>query len=368
MSNTKYFVSYSREDSQFVLPFIKQLKILGAELWLDQVDIEAGKHWDKAIEEALSNCGGMIVILSPSSANSDNVLDEVAFAIERQIVIIPVIIKDTKIPFRLKRYEHIDFSQQYSDSLSKLLRALEVEQQRSVEKVCVSYHDDKVSNYLSGLIQASTSNFTMYTQSVEIVKGSSLNEERKGHLDTCDALVSIISRESYEVNANLIKAEIEHFDSKGKRIFLFFIGDAIRDESLTHFSGNQSLPKFPVHHYRPKSKDEPVTTVLKFSQYLSLWKYESGRVVQVLLASEEVSNIVIQKYGDVKVQYRLWRDGKKSGWIDTQVVPQVGGVYIYVKGVFNDTCLEVKMDVGKSIWKSMVTPQNMFVNLHKEPF
>jgi hypothetical protein len=97
------FFSYSREDSEFAVRLAKDLKAAGAMVWMDQVDITAGKRWDRAIEDALTNCPSLLVILSPASVNSTNVLDEVSFALETQKTVIPVLYRECRIPFRLRR-------------------------------------------------------------------------------------------------------------------------------------------------------------------------------------------------------------------------------------------------------------------------
>src|SRR5689334_2591696 len=96
------FFSYSRADGEFVLKLAKDLRAAGASVWLDQLDIKAGQHWDRAVENALSRCPALLVILSPSSVDSPNVMDEVGFAIDEKKPVIPVLHKDCKIPLRLR--------------------------------------------------------------------------------------------------------------------------------------------------------------------------------------------------------------------------------------------------------------------------
>ena len=47
------FISYSREDSEFAFRLANDLKVAGADVWLDQLDILPGRPWDNAIEDAL---------------------------------------------------------------------------------------------------------------------------------------------------------------------------------------------------------------------------------------------------------------------------------------------------------------------------
>jgi len=96
---------------------------------MDQLDIVPGQRWDRAVEDALANCPCMIVILSPASVNSTNVMDEVSFALEEKKTVIPVIHKDCAVPFRLRRLQHVDFRQDYGRGLKELLKTLAVEQE-----------------------------------------------------------------------------------------------------------------------------------------------------------------------------------------------------------------------------------------------
>ena len=123
------FFSYCRDDSDFALQLAEDLKAAGANVWLDQLDIEPGVPWDRAVESAVTNCPRMLVILSPTSVNSDNVRDEVSFALSKQKRVIPVLYRDCDVPFRLARLQHIDFRADYARGLKALLRTLGVEQQ-----------------------------------------------------------------------------------------------------------------------------------------------------------------------------------------------------------------------------------------------
>jgi TIR domain len=118
------FFSYCREDSDFALRLAEDLKAAGASVWLDQLDIVPGQHWDRAVEDALTNCPRTLVILSPASVNSTNVLDEVSFALEKKKTAVPVIHKDCAVPFRLRRVQYVDFRHDYARGLKELLKTL----------------------------------------------------------------------------------------------------------------------------------------------------------------------------------------------------------------------------------------------------
>lgn len=120
------FISYSREDSDFALRLAQDMKAAGAKIWLDQIDIHPGVPWDNAIEDALMEAPQMLLILSPSSARSDNVRNEISFALEAGKIIIPVLYMDCTVPLRLQRTQRIDFRADYAHGLASLLEYLEV--------------------------------------------------------------------------------------------------------------------------------------------------------------------------------------------------------------------------------------------------
>ena len=121
------FISYSREDSEFALRLAGDLKAAGAAVWLDQLDIAPGQRWAKAVQDALNDCPRMLVILSPSSASSTNVDDEVSFALEEKKTVIPVLYRECKIPFRLRPFQYVDFRSDYALGLTRLLQTLPAE-------------------------------------------------------------------------------------------------------------------------------------------------------------------------------------------------------------------------------------------------
>ncbi len=127
------FFSYSREDSEFALRIAKDLRAAGAAIWIDQLDIDPGERWDTAVEVALHKCSSVLLILSPNSVASDNVLDEVSFGLEQKKEIIPVLYRDCEIPFRIRRFQRLDFRSSYETMLPRLVAKLSAKVQSSKE-------------------------------------------------------------------------------------------------------------------------------------------------------------------------------------------------------------------------------------------
>jgi len=113
----RVFFSYAREDGDFARRLASDLRSAGANLWIDQLDIRPGEHWDSAIEAALKECPAFLIILSPQSVASQNVKDEVHFALEEGKKILPVMAEKCELPFRLRRLQYVDFTADYRAAL-----------------------------------------------------------------------------------------------------------------------------------------------------------------------------------------------------------------------------------------------------------
>jgi TIR domain len=118
------FLSYARADAEFVLRLAKDLRAGGAGVWVDQLDIAPGQRWDRAVEDALAKCLQLVVILSPAAVESTNVMDEVSLALEDGKTVVPVLHRQCKIPFRLRRLQYVDLSLDYKAGHDRLLETL----------------------------------------------------------------------------------------------------------------------------------------------------------------------------------------------------------------------------------------------------
>jgi len=122
------FLSYSRINKDFALSLAKELKSAGFPLWIDQLDIPTGARWDDELEKALDACEIFMVILTPASISSENVKDEIGYAIDHGKRILPVLLETSKIPLRLRRFQYVDFTTKSFDegieSAKQLLKNL----------------------------------------------------------------------------------------------------------------------------------------------------------------------------------------------------------------------------------------------------
>lgn len=127
-NSTEYvFLSYSRKDSK-VLQDLKQfLAENGIEYWTDE-NIEVGTpNWRRALDKAIRESSGVIVLFSPDSSKSDWVMEEIVHAQSVKKLIIPLLIKGEPadaIPFGLKLMQYIDMRFDWEAGYRKLLTFL----------------------------------------------------------------------------------------------------------------------------------------------------------------------------------------------------------------------------------------------------
>lgn len=124
-----YFFSYSRHDFDFVSRLATDLKKEGLNVWLDQLNISPGTRWDDAIQKALKESDCMLVVISNTSVQSANVLDEISYALTNGKRVIPLIIHNCDVPFRIARLQHIDFIGDYDTAFQRLIKTLNTSQE-----------------------------------------------------------------------------------------------------------------------------------------------------------------------------------------------------------------------------------------------
>jgi hypothetical protein len=122
------FISYSRTNRGFALELAQELKASGFRVWFDQLDIPTGSRWDDEIEKALTECEIFMVILTQQSIASYNVKDEIGYAIDSNKRILPILLEHVNVPFRLRRFQYVDFTDKSNnegiDAAKQLLRKL----------------------------------------------------------------------------------------------------------------------------------------------------------------------------------------------------------------------------------------------------
>ena len=120
------FVSYTREDQQFVAELIRRLRDENFNLWLDRDSIRSGDDWQVSIDNALRSAQAIIVVVTPKSRQSEYVTYEWSFAMSLGIPIIPALVSGSASEThpKLSRLQAVDFTVEDKQSWSRLIERL----------------------------------------------------------------------------------------------------------------------------------------------------------------------------------------------------------------------------------------------------
>ena len=123
------FISYNSHDRGFVEQLAKDLKANGVTPWFDRWEMLPGESLTDKIGPAILENDYFVVVISPSSVESEWVKRELGVALtrefdERRVEIIPVYLRECEIPPFLRDKVYADFTTDYRSGLEDLLRRL----------------------------------------------------------------------------------------------------------------------------------------------------------------------------------------------------------------------------------------------------
>ena len=126
---SRVFISYAREDSEFIDQLVAELDPRGFPVWLDRDAIGGGAAWRAAISQAIRDCAAFLVVLSPQAVASKNVAKELSLADEHGRPIIPVRFQECAIPsdveYQLAGLQWVDFGDRpFAQAMDALVKAL----------------------------------------------------------------------------------------------------------------------------------------------------------------------------------------------------------------------------------------------------
>lgn len=123
------FISYSRENSNFVDRLDADLQARGFKVWVDRRRLEGGQQWQQEIHAAVARCNLFLLIISPAAVDSMAVRQEFDEAVGLSKRVLPILFEYCVIPSWLASIANIhnlDFSMDdlYHLNLKRLLYAI----------------------------------------------------------------------------------------------------------------------------------------------------------------------------------------------------------------------------------------------------
>jgi hypothetical protein len=85
-------ISYSRNDREYVVRLAKYLTDSGLRCWFDH-DMVRGESFPQAIAQEIERCAALIVVMTPSAANSRWVTNEIVYAQQLGKTILPLLLE-----------------------------------------------------------------------------------------------------------------------------------------------------------------------------------------------------------------------------------------------------------------------------------
>ncbi len=117
------FISYSSKDRAQAEQLTELLASAGLSVWIDQSGIDVATSWSGEIVDAIEGCKAFVVLLSPNSIESVNVVKEVSLAAEQRKKILPLDLEPVELPRDLK-YHLAGLQRTSMTNIDSIIRAL----------------------------------------------------------------------------------------------------------------------------------------------------------------------------------------------------------------------------------------------------
>src|SRR5688572_12029047 len=124
------FISYAREDMEYVRQLNEALKGRGRTTSLDVQDLLPAEEWPSRLEALLRESDNFVFVASPDSAASEECTREVALALAFHKRIVPIVVRDldfSTLPPSIRSINVIFFQGSIEAGIESLLRAFDTD-------------------------------------------------------------------------------------------------------------------------------------------------------------------------------------------------------------------------------------------------
>ena len=146
------FISYNHTDKRFAYELKRQVEDYGFSVWIDQ-RIPIGALSQDEIAEKLKESIAVFLVITPNALKSEYVDYEWHFALNTNIPLIPIYLKEVdKLPYPLRNVQYIDFRvKRHWGKLFERLKKLESTNTNNSKKEAVEKVNPIVERLLRGL-------------------------------------------------------------------------------------------------------------------------------------------------------------------------------------------------------------------------
>ena len=126
--NPNLYISYSGKDKELITRLAGDLENNSIHVQYDGNLISDGGDWQKSLMKGISEADCVLVLISPNSANSQYVMNELgmarAFALKEHKLLLPVIYGNAEIPLFIKDIQSIFWRDNYEDVVERITKAV----------------------------------------------------------------------------------------------------------------------------------------------------------------------------------------------------------------------------------------------------
>ena len=120
------FISYSHQDKDFVDQLAIQLVRKNVHVWVDRWELSVGDSLIDKVQQAVEGSSALLVVLSPESVQSEWCKRELSAGLlreleEKRVVVMPVLLRDCKIPIFARGKFYADFRTNFDDGLKAVI-------------------------------------------------------------------------------------------------------------------------------------------------------------------------------------------------------------------------------------------------------
>ncbi len=118
------FLSYSRKDRHFADFARRHLEDAGVKVWQDRHNLRGGDNWGKRIDQAISECFAIVLVVSENSESSQYVTYEWSIGLGKDKDIVPLLLTECDVHPKLNSIHHLNFSDDESSPWDELIQAI----------------------------------------------------------------------------------------------------------------------------------------------------------------------------------------------------------------------------------------------------
>lgn len=136
--NPKVFISYARKDKKLARKIKGYLSEKGIDIWWDEEEIKPGDSIPKKIDEGVRNSQWFLQIISPESANSEWMHQELSKMLEMEKqrnrkLIIPIVTESVPLPSEISNRAYVNLEEDYEDNMASLVDTIKFKSKKTFD-------------------------------------------------------------------------------------------------------------------------------------------------------------------------------------------------------------------------------------------